>query len=147
MVLNEIVTQNSRTIEAVKDSLIQITTILQQLIETNSSNTKLIPCIGPSIPQEVDAFALLPAKEEHIKPIIECESNFIGKGGFGTVYGGSYNGQAVAVKRLTQDSHEGELYCFFTFCSSSLRASRWSIVYPLPELIDVATVFFDRSYW
>ena len=115
--MNEIVTQNSRTIEAVKDSLIQITSILQQLIETNSSNTKLIPCIAPSIPQEVNAFALLPAKEEHIKPIIECESNFIGKGGFGTVYGGSYNGQAVAVKRLTQDSHEGELYCFFTLKS------------------------------
>lgn len=106
--MNEIVTQNSRSVEAIKDSLIQITTILQQLTEKNYSDRNLVTCKDPSITQDANTFSLPPAKKEHIAPIVECESNYVGKGGFGTVYGGNYNGQAVAVKRLTQDSHEGE---------------------------------------
>ena len=61
------------------------------------------------MPEEVNSISLSPVKESTIKSIVDCEANFVGKGSFGTVYAGNYNGQAVAVKKLTQESKEGEI--------------------------------------
>ena len=114
--MNERVTQNSDNIEAIKVSLQQITTILQQLIGNNPPlnppTKKLSTYKGPSVPEEVTTLSLSPAKESTIKSIVESEANFVGKGSFGTVYAGNYNGQAVAVKKLTQDSKKGGIYYF-----------------------------------
>ena len=115
--MNERVTQNAHNIEAIKDSLHQITTILQQLIKDNGTNNvsgnppskKLSIYKGPSVPEEVNSLSLSPATEGTIKSIVDCEANYVGKGSFGIVYGGNYNGQAVAVKKLTQDSKEGKI--------------------------------------
>ena len=128
--INVIVTQNSRNIEAIKDSLSQITTILQKIVDTDPQN-KLIPYSkSPSIPEEVNALSLAPIKGNCIKSIIEDESNFVGRGSFGTVYGGNYNGQAVAIKKLTQESDKGEK-------SRSILCS-WEINYRyIIQLLDI----------
>ena len=107
--MNAVMNQNSQNIEMIKDTLGQITTILQKLVETNSCQNAIPYSKSPSIPEEVNALSLAPVKGDCIRSIIEDESNFVGKGSFGTVFGGNYNGQAVAIKTLTQDSNEGEI--------------------------------------
>merc|ERR1719245_61168 len=112
--MNTVVNRNSQNIEMIKDTLGQITTILQKLVDSESCQNKTLETDSqtipysksPSIPEEVNALSLAPVKGDCIKSIIEDESNFVGRGSFGTVFGGNYNGQAVAIKTLTQDSNE-----------------------------------------
>ena len=115
--MNTVVNRNSQNIEMIKDTLGQITTILQKLVDSESCQNKTLETDSqtipysksPSIPEEVNALSLAPVKGDCIKSIIEDESNFVGRGSFGTVFGGNYNGQAVAIKTLTQDSNEGNI--------------------------------------
>ena len=108
--MNVAVNHNTQNIEMIKDTLSQITTILQKLVEPDACQNTIPYSKSPSIPEEVNALSLTPVKGDCIRSIIEDESNFVGKGSFGTVFGGNYNGQAVAIKTLTQESNEGETY-------------------------------------
>ena len=139
--MNTVMNQNSQNIEMIKDTLGQITRILQKLIESDSSQNRILETDSqtipysksPSIPEEVNALSLAPVKGDCIRSIIEVESNFVGKGSFGTVFGGNYNGQAVAIKTLTQDSNEGE--------TTKIYISYIKILIFIYTIIDILTFY------
>ena len=126
--MNVVVNRNSQNIEMIKDTLGQITTILQKLVEPDScqnrtleTDSRTIPYSkSPSIPEEVNTLSLPLVKGDCIRSIIEDESNFVGRGSFGTVFGGNYNGQAVAIKTLSQDTNEGDVNELMIILSKSL---------------------------
>ena len=126
--MNVVVNRNSQNIEMIKDTLGQITTILQKLVEPDScqngtleTDSQTIPYSkSPSIPEEVNTLSLPLVKGDCIRSIIEDESNFVGRGSFGTVFGGNYNGQAVAIKTLSQDTNEGDVNELMIILSKSL---------------------------